>query len=112
MQGSDKWWTVLDEASAQIALTEIGEALLNKGIPFLEVLQSDQNILGLYDAGEVLGFEIDRDETRLLLLANIGANDEARKCLEQYRNRWPKTGATDRASKFLKAFASANSRLV
>jgi hypothetical protein len=81
MQGNDKWWTVLDETSAQIALTEIGEALLNKGIPFLGILESDESILGLYDTGEVLGSEIDRDETRLLL-ANIGANDEARKRLE------------------------------
>jgi transposase len=75
----------------------------------LDVLQTNRNILDLYETGEVLGFEIERDETRLLLLATIGANDEARRRLEEYRAHWPKTGAADRASKFLKDFGAANS---
>jgi hypothetical protein len=106
---SDKWWTVRDGTSAQIALTEIDEVLQSKGLPFLDGLQTNRNILDLYETGEVLGFEIERDETRLLLLATIGANDEAQKRLEEYRAHWPKTGATDRASKFLKDFEAANS---
>jgi len=105
---SDKWWTVRDEISGQMALTEIDEVLQSKGLPFLDVLQTNKDILDRYETGEVLGFEIERDETRLLLLAAIGANDEARKRLEEYRTRWPNTGATDRAAKFLKDFEAAN----
>jgi Domain of unknown function (DUF4304) len=110
MEVNDKWWTVRDETSAQIALTEIDEVLQGKGLPFLDVLQTNKSILDLYKTGEVLGFEIDRDETRLLLLVFLGANDEAQERLEEYRSHWPKTGATDRASKFLKDFQAANSQ--
>jgi hypothetical protein len=53
---------------------------------------------------------IDRDEARLLLLAKAGANDEVGKRLEEYRARWAKSGAVDRASKFLKDFESIKSR--
>ena len=109
MPGDDIWWTVRDDASAHAALAEIGEVLRSKALPFLGQLQTDRNILELYETGLVLGFEIERDESRLLLLAKAGMSDEVKKRLEEYRAHWPKTGATERASKFLRDFESIKS---
>jgi hypothetical protein len=44
-----------------------------------------------------------------LLLATTGAHEEVRKRLEEYRTRWPNSGASERATKFLKRFEAANS---
>ena len=104
MQGSDNWWTVQNEISARTALTEIDEVLQTKAVPFLDVLQTNKGIIDLFQTGQVLRSEIERDETRLLLLATAGATDEVRKNLDEYRARWLQGRVTDRALKFLKTF--------
>lgn len=108
-EGDDVWWTVRDERSADAAFAEIYEILQNKALPFLDVLQTGKSILELYETGQFLGVEIERDETRLLLLAKIDAHDEVQKRLEEYRAHWSTTSATGRASKFLKDFGSIKS---
>lgn len=58
MEGKDVWWKIRDESSSRAALDDI-----------LTVAQ----LKALYAGGQVLGFEIDRDEDRLILLAETGA---------------------------------------
>lgn len=108
MQRNDVWWTVRDDVSARLALGDIDDVLRGKALPFLSQLQTDRSILEFYEMGEILGFEIERDETRLILLAKIGANNEVQKRLEEYRARWPKTVGMKRALQFLENFESVN----
>lgn len=58
MEGKDVWWKIRDESSSRAALDDI-----------LTVAQ----LKALYAGGQVLGFEIDRDEDGLILLAETGA---------------------------------------
>lgn len=103
-QTRDLWWEIRDESSARLALREITEVLGAKGVPFLDSLSTNKKILQFYDAGQVLGFEIDRDEARLLLLAESGASAELRERLDEYQAHWSLSPASERASKFLKEF--------
>ena len=109
MDGDDVWWTVRNDVSGQAAFTDIDDVLQNEALPFLDQLQTNKSILELYESGQVLGFEIDRDESRLLVLAKIGTNDEVQRRLEEYRVRWPGTGAMRRAADFLARFESIKS---
>jgi hypothetical protein len=107
MHSSDVWWAVRDEASARIAYDEVTVVLGAKGLPFFDSLTTNKEILKLFDAGQVLGFEIDRDEVRLLLLAEEGIKAELRHRLCEYEARWPLSPATERASRFLREFRGA-----
>jgi hypothetical protein len=104
MEGKDIWWAIRDESSAEVALNETLAVVRTKGIPFLDALTSGKEILHLYDTGEVLGFEIDRDEDRLILLAETGDGQQTQERLREYEARWPATPAGDRASRFLSRF--------
>lgn len=86
MEGKDVWWKIRDESSSRAALDDI-----------LTVAQ----LKALYAGGQVLGFEIDRDEDRLILLAETGAVGELMQRLSEYEGRWPLSPASERASKFL-----------
>lgn len=48
-----------------------------------------------------MGFEIDRDEDRLILLAETGAVGELMRRLSEYEGRWPLSPANEHAAKFL-----------
>jgi hypothetical protein len=104
MEGKDVWWAIRDESSAQVALNEALGVTRARGIPFLDALTSGNEILHLYDTGQVLGFEIDRDEDRLILLAETGDGHQIQQRLRAYEARWPATPATERASRFLNRF--------
>lgn len=95
MDERDKWWTIRDEVSAQTASEEVLAVIGSKGIPFLDSLSSAKGILALYGAGKVLVFEIDRDEERLLLLAEAGATRECRDRLNEYQAHWSSSPATE-----------------
>jgi hypothetical protein len=105
MAQRDVWWTLTDEAAAQEARSAIANSLDSAGIPFLDKLNTDEGVLAFYASGGTMGFEIDRDELRLVLLASIGTHDEATHRLRAYEARWLQTGALDRASAFLQRFA-------
>lgn len=92
MEGKDVWWKIRDESSSRAALDDI-----------LTVAQ----LKALYAGGQVLGFEIDRDEDRLILLAETGAVGELMQRLSEYEGRWPLSPANERASKFLQRFKVA-----
>jgi hypothetical protein len=104
IEGKDVWWPIRDESSAQVALSETLAAINAKGIPFLDAVTSGNQILHLYHTGKVLGFEIDRDEERLILLAETGAGQQTQERLREYEARWPATGAAERSSRFLSHF--------
>lgn len=89
MEGKDVWWKIRDESSSWAALDDI-----------LTVAQ----LKALYAGGQVLGFEIDRDEDRLILLAETGAVGELMQRLSEYEGRWPLSPANEPASKFLQRF--------
>ena len=108
MQNKDVWWEVRDWSSAQTALAEITEVLGTKGVPCLDSITTNNAILRLFESGQVLGFEIDRDEVWLLLLAEGGASRELGQRLAEYQARWPRSPAAERASKFLKEFKDAH----
>ena len=107
MEGKDVWWKIRDESSARAALNDILTVAQLKGIPFLDILTSAKEILALYAGGQVLGFEIDRDEDRLILLAETGAVGELMQRLSEYEGYWPLSPANERASKFLQRFKVA-----
>lgn len=92
MEGKDVWWKIRDESSSRAALDDI-----------LTVAQ----LKALYAGGQVSGFEIDRDEDRLILLAETGAVGELMQRLSEYEGRWPLSPANERASKFLQRFKVA-----
>lgn len=92
MEGKDVWWKIRDESSSRAALDDI-----------LTVAQ----LKALYAGGQVLGFEIDRDEDGLILLAETGAVGELMQRLSEYEGRWPLSPANERASKFLQRFKVA-----
>ena len=107
MGGKDVWWKIRDESSARAALDDILTVAQLKGIPFLDILSSAKEILALYAGGQVLGFEIDRDEDRLILLAETGAVGELMQRLSEYEGHWSLSPANERASKFLQRFKVA-----
>lgn len=102
--GNDLWWTIRDESSARLALDELVKILGDNGVRFFDSLTTNSGILAVYKTGEHFGFEIDRDEARLVLLAETGASDEARQRVHEYDARWPRSPAAERASKFLSKY--------
>jgi hypothetical protein len=104
MGQDDVWWTSSDGDNFRNAFTDISTCLVEKAIPFLNGLDTDEGILALYDSGKVMGFEIDRDETRAVLLEIVGLRDQAAERLAQYAAKWPLSPASERADKFLADF--------
>jgi hypothetical protein len=97
----DVWWKVHDAPSAQTARREITEVFHTNAISFLDEIKTNDDMIRLFESGQVLGFEIDRDETWLVLLAELGDSAELRERLDDYERRWPLSPAAERASKFL-----------
>jgi hypothetical protein len=91
------WWRIADEMIAKNALSEIMGIISSEAIPLLNA------------SGKIFGFEINRDETRLILLTRAGAKQEIEHRLAEYETRWKPSGAISRASNFLK-ICSANCR--
>ena len=75
-----------------------------KAIPLLSGLETDAGILTLYGTGVVMGFEIDRDETRAVLTSHLGLIHEASQLIEKYEERWASGPTSKRANSFLAAF--------
>lgn len=102
----DYWWTIRDEQSAMDAYTAIIGSLDSRDISFLNSLQSDIGILEMYSSNQVLGFQIDADETRLVLLGHMGRNEDAAARLKHYEIDWVPTAAVERAKRFLETYCA------
>jgi hypothetical protein len=100
----DVWWTSSEGDDFRGALAAISSGLSEKAIPLLNGLNTDRGILALYDTGIVMGFEIDRDETRAVLLERLGLKDQASERIREYEAKWPSSLASGRAGKFLADF--------
>jgi hypothetical protein len=101
MGQGDVWWALKDGTELQSAFAAISICLSEKAIPFLNGLNTDEGILALYDTGRVMGFGIDRDETRAVLLARAGSKDQASERLREYEAKWRPGSTSKRAAKFL-----------
>lgn len=101
---SDIWWSSKDGDGFRSAMAAIASCMSKQAMPLLDRLRSDNGILAFYDTGVVMGFEIDRDETRAVLLAAMGLIDEACERLKQYEAKWPLTAASERAQNFVAEF--------
>jgi hypothetical protein len=101
MEQNDVWWTSNDGDEFRKAFAADSICLSEKAIPFLNGLDTDEGILALYDTGMVMGFEIDRDETRAVLLARVGLKDQAFERIREYAAKWPFSLASKRAERFL-----------
>jgi len=97
----DVWWKTHDAPSAQIALTDIAEIPGTKAIAFLDQIKTSDDMIRLFEGGQVLGVEIDRDETWLVLLAQRAESAELHPRVVAYQRRWLSSPAAERASKFL-----------
>jgi hypothetical protein len=73
-------------------------------VPFLTGLNSNREILALYGTGLVMGFEIDRDETKAVLAAHLGLCDETSQLIKNYETRWVPGPTAKRANNFLVAY--------
>gem|GEM_PF-6391163 len=100
----DYWWTIRDEQSAMNAYNAIVSSLDSRDIAFLNSLQSDIGILELYNSNQVFGFQIDADETRLVLLGHLGQDKDASERLRHYEIDWVPTAAVERAKRFLGSY--------
>lgn len=100
----DKWWRVSDADSADAAIADVTSILNSKAMPFLDALRTNDQIIELYSSGSVLGFEIDRDEARLVLAAHGGQSSAIGQLLHDYEQRWLASGAQKRAADFCARF--------
>jgi uncharacterized protein YdhG (YjbR/CyaY superfamily) len=83
------------------ASTSISTRIAETEMPFLDGLHTDREILALYNAGLVMRFEVDRDETRVVLAAHLGMNDEVSQLLADYEARCVAFPTSERAGRFL-----------
>jgi len=100
----DLWWSSNEGDDFRNALTAISSRLTETDVPFLTGLNSDREILALYSTGLVMGFEIDRDETKTVLAAHLGLRDEASQLIKNYESRWVPGPTAKRANNFLVAY--------
>lgn len=98
----DRWWDVSDDRSAELALGLILGLLESEGIPLLDRLFTREGLIGFFESGKVCGFEIERDEAWMVLLAESGNHSELEHRLNDYVKRWPPSPADDRALIFLR----------
>jgi hypothetical protein len=98
---NDTWWTSRNDEEFNNAYAEITPALADKAIPLFDRLKDNRGILSLYATGEIMGFEIDRDETKAVLLAHLGMAQRAADSVKDYEARWSSSPAADRAQKFV-----------
>lgn len=101
---NDIWWTFNDGDEFESTMAAITSGLSEKAIPLLNGLTTDSGVLAFYDTGSIMGFEIDRDEARAVLLAAMGMRDEAYERLKEYEAQWLRTAASERAQKFVSDF--------
>jgi hypothetical protein len=106
IERGDLWWTSNDGDEFRSALATISVALSEKAIPLLHGLSTNQGILAYYETGMVSGFEIDRDETRLVLLAYLGMKERAASRIAEYEGKWLPAATSRRAKKFLENYAA------
>jgi hypothetical protein len=100
----DLWWSSNEADDFQSALRAITTGLAEKALPFMSGLDTDAGILTLYGTGLVMGFEIDRDETRAVLTSHLGLTHEASQRIESYEARWASGPTSKRANSFLAAY--------
>jgi hypothetical protein len=100
----DLWWSSNEADDFQSALRAITTGLSEKAMPLLNGLDTDAGILTLYNTGLVMGFEIDRDETRAVLTSHLGLIYEASQLIERYEARWAGGPTSKRANNFLAAY--------
>jgi hypothetical protein len=99
----DTWWTLEDDSSAGAALSEILGIVKIKGVSHLDSLRTCADILRFYDSGGTGGFEIERNEARIVLLAETGRMEDAIQGLREYE-KWLEGPAVARVSAFLASF--------
>ena len=104
LKAGDLWWSSNEGDNFRSAFTTITTGISAKAMPFLNGLNTDAGILALYRAGLVMGFEIDRDETRMVLVAHSGLKHEASQWLMSYAERWLPGATSRRAANFLAAY--------
>jgi Domain of unknown function (DUF4304) len=104
LEVGDRWWSSIEGDDFRAAFIAISTCLSEKALPFLNGLNADRGILALYETGRVDGFEIDRDETRAVLAAHLGLNDEASERIKHYEIRWAPGATSKRAKKFVTTF--------
>ena len=97
----DLWWSSNKGDEFRSAFEAITTGLSEKAMPFLNGLTTDAGILTLYGTGLVMGFEIDRDETRAVLAAHLGFTHEAVQYIQSYETRWVPGPTSKRANEFL-----------
>lgn len=100
----DLWWSSNEGDDFRGALAAISTHLTETDVPFLTGLNSDREILALYGTGLVMGFEIDRDETKAVLAAHQGLCDETSQLIKNYETRWVPGPTAKRANNFLAAY--------
>jgi hypothetical protein len=100
----DLWWSSAEGDDFRSAFTAITSGLSEKAIPFLKGLDTETGILALYSTGLVMGFEIDRDETRVVLAAHLGLKHEASEQIQSYEARWAPGPTSKRANQFLAVY--------
>ena len=66
---NDTWWSSQQGDEFRSAHAELRSALTDKALPLFDSLKDNRGILSLYATGTIMGFEIDRDETKTVLLA-------------------------------------------
>ena len=104
LRQGDLWWSSGDDDGFTEAIATISGGLSEKVIPFLDRLQTNAGVLALYETGKVMGFEIDRDETRAVLVAHSGLENEASHLAMTYAERWLPGATSRRATNFLAAY--------
>jgi hypothetical protein len=102
----DLWWDISDEGTAIAAFTAISAVLDAKANLLLNQLCTNQGILNYYASGKVMGFEINRDEARLILLSVTGRYSEARTRRNEYESKWVPAATSERANAFLQRLKS------
>jgi hypothetical protein len=98
---NDTWWTSQLGDEFRSAYANLMSALTDKALPLFDSLKDNGGILSLYATGTIMGFEIDRDETKTVLFACLGMTHEAADSARQYELRYSSSPAADRAQKFL-----------
>ena len=98
---NDTWWTSQRGDEFRSAYADLTSALTDKALPLFDSLKENRGILSLYATGTIMGFEIDRDETKTVLFACLGMTHEAADSARQYELRYSSSPAADRAQKFL-----------
>ena len=97
---NDTWWSSRHGVEFRSAYAELTSALTDRALPLFDGLKDNRGILSLYATGVIMGFEIDRDETRTVLFVHMGMAKEAADSAKQFELRWSSSPVADRERNF------------